>query len=91
MKKHLDILIVGDLPNDFRIHSGLLRGIPDFNCECTRAEDADHALASLGNRHFDCILLDLSLPDIDGMTLLKRDPRRPPDGACRRSDRAGSG
>ena len=49
-----------------------MRGIPDFNCECLRAEDADHALASLGNRHVDCVLLDLSLRDIDGMTLLKR-------------------
>src|ERR1700733_8185371 len=70
--KHLEILVVADFPGDFRIYSRLLRGIPNFNYVCTRAENGGHALASLGNRHFDCILLDYSLPDIDGVTLLNK-------------------
>jgi CheY-like chemotaxis protein/HAMP domain-containing protein len=36
-----------------------------------RASDATHALAALDKQRFDCVILDLGLPDMDGVDLLR--------------------
>lgn len=43
------------------------------------AETATQALASLGADRIDCVLLDFSLPDMDGLELLERLNERPVD------------
>lgn len=39
--------------------------------EVTTASDGDEAMTQLGNEKFNCILLDLMLPDISGFDILK--------------------
>lgn len=45
--------------------------LDDKKYEIVIAEDGAQALLHLGNRPFDLILLDIKLPNIDGLTLLK--------------------
>lgn len=45
--------------------------LDDKKYEVVLAEDGGKALLHLGNRKFDLILLDIKLPNVDGLTLLK--------------------
>jgi DNA-binding response OmpR family regulator len=63
--KHL--LIVED---DDSMRSILARLLKEYNIEL--AADGEHALELLRTQHFDGLLLDLKLPDMDGIDILHK-------------------
>jgi CheY-like chemotaxis protein len=69
------ILVVDDNPTNLKLVTFLLSA---SSYEVRTATDARHALAVLESFRPDLILMDLQLPDIDGLELtrrLKADPR----------------
>ena len=65
------ILIVEDDPS---INELLCRNLKLVGHQCTRAYDGREALTCLENSQFDILLLDLLLPGIDGLTLMRQRP-----------------
>jgi two-component system, NtrC family, nitrogen regulation response regulator NtrX len=63
------LLIVDDEPG---IRSSLGAVLEDEGYEVETAEDGETGLGTLANRIFDCVLLDVWLPGIDGMEVLNR-------------------
>lgn len=63
------ILIVEDEP---RIASFLEKGLKANGFATTLAGDGEHGLALAQSGLFDLIILDLTLPDLDGLELLRR-------------------
>jgi CheY-like chemotaxis protein len=69
------ILVVDDNPSNLKLFT-LLLAVPGY--DVTTARNAEEALAALEKTQPELILMDLQLPDIDGLTLtrrLKQDPR----------------
>lgn len=69
------ILVVDDNPSNLKLFT-LLLALPGY--QVSTARDAGEALLILANLQPDLILMDLQLPDIDGLTLtrqLKQDAR----------------
>jgi two-component system, cell cycle response regulator DivK len=69
------ILVVDDNPSNLKLFTFLL-AVPGY--EVTTAANAEQAMAVLGALVPDLIIMDLQLPDVDGLTLtrqLKADPR----------------
>jgi len=67
-------LLIEDAP-EFQL---LVRKTLSGEFDVTVAADAEQALAALGSRNFDLILIDVGLPGRDGLSLceeLRRDPR----------------
>jgi len=68
-QEHPHILLVDDDPNTQKAVANLLN---IKNIEITNAMTGAAALARLENgEHFDCMILDLNLPDISGLNLLE--------------------
>ena len=63
------ILIVDDNPLNALLCRTLLAGEP---CEVAVAGDARHALDTMATFSPDLILMDLELPDVDGLTLARQ-------------------
>jgi DNA-binding response OmpR family regulator len=63
------ILIVDDEPDIFWIMEHLLK---QEGFVLTRALNGQEALAAMGNKHFELVLLDAKLPDIEGLALAKK-------------------
>ncbi len=69
------ILVVDDNPSNLKLFTFLL-ALPGYSV--TTAADAQQALGALEHLMPDLIIMDLQLPDVDGLTLtrqLKADPR----------------
>ncbi|RFA33458.1 hypothetical protein CAL65_17540 [Alkalilimnicola ehrlichii] len=67
------ILLVDDDAVDRRIvRRGLTRAGDDIHYEIIEAETGEEALQRLAESRFDCVLLDLWLPDVNGLELLGR-------------------
>lgn len=69
------ILVVDDSPSNLKLFAYLL-ALPGY--VVTTAGDAEDALEALSRIVPDLIIMDLQLPDVDGLTLtrlLKADPR----------------
>ena len=62
------VLVVDDEPDIRMLVKEILE---DEGLEVTAAEDGQAARQSMRKRHPDLILLDIWMPDIDGITLLK--------------------
>ena len=61
--EHHDVLIVEDNRTNKVVAAGLLRLL---GCRCTLASDGREAVEAASRRHFDLILMDCSMPEIDG-------------------------
>ena len=70
------ILIVDD---DARIRTSLSRALGDETTEVRVAEDAEHAIAALGESSSDIVLADLKMPGMSGLELLQVLRERSPD------------
>lgn len=68
-KKIKDLLIVEDNPNQ---RVSVVNLIADMEVNIVEAESGEGALAALRGRRFDCMILDLGLPDMSGFDLLKK-------------------
>ncbi|MDJ0719780.1 MAG: response regulator, partial [Prochloraceae cyanobacterium] len=71
MEKELSILVVDDEEVDRMNVCRELNKI-DLNATLTEASDGIEALAKVEKNNFDCVLLDYDLPDLDGLTLIKK-------------------
>jgi two-component system response regulator HydG len=76
MKDKTSILIVDDEEIVRRSH---LRSLAGTGCHAQAAEDGFEALRVMEQQPFDVILLDLRMPDLDGMDVLKTIKERWPD------------
>jgi len=65
---HAQILVVDDEPDIRELVSEILR---DEGYTVTSARDGESARAAYASAHPDLVLLDIWMPDIDGITLLK--------------------
>src|SRR5437773_12206090 len=65
----MEILIVDDEKN---IRSSLSRFFELHGNEVMTAENGREAVESIRKRSFDCVLLDLKLPDMEGIQVLER-------------------
>ncbi|MFC1892054.1 sigma-54-dependent transcriptional regulator [Thermodesulfobacteriota bacterium] len=68
-KKLEHILVVDDEPV---VRNGISRALQNKGIHSTLASNAQEALDLLTNRSFDLILLDIRMPDMGGMELLKK-------------------
>jgi two-component system phosphate regulon response regulator OmpR len=60
------------IEDDSRLASMVAAYLTDAGCAVTVAEDATRGLAALQSRPWDLVLLDLMLPDEDGLALCRR-------------------
>jgi CheY-like chemotaxis protein len=67
--KNLKILIIEDSPIIMEVHKELVK-LMGYQSDC--AMNGAQAIKHFRNRHYDIILTDLGLPDIDGMQLAER-------------------
>lgn len=65
------VLIVDDSPDDRDYCRHVLGGIAEADYHVTEAAGGEEALKLLCEEHFDCVLLDYSLPGRDGLDLLR--------------------
>jgi two-component system response regulator QseB len=63
------ILVVED---DGLVAAGIVNGLRAYGFTADSVGTADSAMTALGTAHFDLAILDLGLPDEDGLSLLQR-------------------
>lgn len=73
------ILLIEDNELDARVMTKSLTAYPETRFEITRAEDLATATRLLAERNFDCMLLDLSLPDSSGLVSVEALAGQAPD------------
>jgi signal transduction histidine kinase len=71
-KERIRILVVEDNPDDAELTSLALAAVKEPKVDVIHAYDLKSAVRRLGESSFDTVLLDLSLPDSDGMATLER-------------------
>ena len=76
MNDRANILIVDD---EEMVRLSYLRSFVDTNCDAQVAEGGNEALHAMEQHAFDVVLLDLRMPDLDGMDVLKIIKERWPD------------
>ena len=76
MNEKANILIVDD---EEVVRLSHLRSLENADCNARAAEDGREALNVMEQHPFDVVLLDLRMPDIDGMDVLKTIKQRWPD------------
>ena len=76
MNQRASILIVDDEEVVRRSH---LRSLARTGCETRAAEDGEEAIRVMEEHPYDVILLDLRMPDLDGMDVLKIIKQRWPE------------
>jgi DNA-binding NtrC family response regulator len=76
MNDKASILIVDDEEIVRRAH---LRSLADSGCYTEAAEDGHKAIRVMEQHPFDVVLLDLRMPDLDGMDVLKTIKQRWPE------------
>jgi DNA-binding NtrC family response regulator len=76
MNDRANILIVDD---EEVVRMSHLRSLAECNCTAQVAEDGNKALQVMEQEPFDVVLLDLRMPDLDGMDVLKVIKQRWPD------------
>ena len=76
MNERSSVLIVDDEEVVRRAHT---RSLADTGCRTQAAEDGQEALRVMEEHPFDVVLLDLRMPGLDGMDVLKTMKERWPD------------
>lgn len=78
--KTLKILVAEDNTNDFDAIQGYLMSlhIEGCNVEVIRTSDGQEALSRMRNEDFALVILDISLPRMDGRAILRRIRRQKP-------------
>ena len=76
MNERANILIVDD---EEVVRLSHLRSLEGADCNTRAAEDGREALNVMEQHPFDVVLLDLRMPDLDGMDVLKAIKQRWPD------------
>jgi two-component system response regulator HydG len=76
MNDRASILIVDD---EEVVRLSHLRSLLDTDCKAQVAEGGNEALRAMEQHPFDVVLLDLRMPDLDGMDVLKIIKERWPD------------
>ena len=66
------VLLVDDTRSDALLYSALLRRAAGTPRSVEHASTLEEALALLGKRDYDAVLLDLGLPDSDGLGGIRR-------------------
>jgi CheY-like chemotaxis protein len=81
MEKNIKILLIEDNPGDAYLIEEHLEEFANFSYELKIVETLDEALRVLKKKHFDVILLDLELPDSEGvntfLSVHNKNPRVP--------------
>jgi PAS domain S-box-containing protein len=72
MEKHIKILLVEDNPGDAYLIGEQLEEFANFTYKLINVETLNEALNVLKEQNFDVILLDLGLPDSDGINTFLR-------------------
>lgn len=68
----IELLIIDDCAEDREMARALLFDIPERSYRLYETANAAEGAVVLGERRFDCILLDYRLPDKDGLFLLRQ-------------------
>jgi DNA-binding NtrC family response regulator len=76
MNDRASILIVDD---EEVVRSSHLRSLADTGCHAEAAGDGNEAIRVMERQPFDVVLLDLRMPGLDGMDVLKTIKQRWPD------------
>ena len=76
MKDNAKILIVDD---EEVVRLSHLRSLEGTDCNAQTVEDGREAISVMEQQPFDVVLLDLRMPDLDGMDVLKTIKQRWPD------------
>lgn len=79
LREQVKILLVEDDPDDVWIMQGLLGDRWDGPFQLTHAEMLEVAIRHMATRQFDIVLLDLSLPDSQGIETFARMYREAPE------------
>src|SRR5262245_40309769 len=66
------LLLVEDNPGDAELVRERLAGVPDYRFDVTSVTRLQEAVSTLEKTSVDAVILDLSLPDSDGIETLKR-------------------
>lgn len=74
----ISVLLVEDNPADARLIREVVRDVEGSHITLTHVETLSAALARLDSQSFDVVMLDLSLPDADGLQTLVRTHQRAP-------------
>lgn len=77
----LSILIVEDTPADILLIKEMLTDIKKLSCELTEVATLQAAIGLLSHYEFDAVLLDLFLPDSQGIETVRRVITRFPNSA----------
>ncbi len=70
--EQISVLLIEDNPGDARLLREAVKEAEDIAIRLTHVETLARALTRLGEEHFDVIMLDLSLPDAEGLETLVR-------------------
>ena len=66
--KKLRVLVIDDYPLTREIAKEMLT---NFNCEVEDADNAKQALAFFDQAYYDLVLMDVTMPEVDGFQLTK--------------------
>lgn len=72
MNKPISILLIEDSPTDAMLMNENLRGVSDFTYEMDFAESLEPGFEKLIEKKFDVVILDLGLPDSNGVKTFSR-------------------
>lgn len=76
--ERISVLLVEDNPADARLLREAVREVEGSQIRLSHADTLSSALERLEQEHFDVIMLDLSLPDADGLETVRRAHARAP-------------